>query len=143
MSVKEENITRFIYAMFNMMHSFKKGVDQCSAACGDLSEKEFVIVNYIGQQQNAKMSEIAQNLSAPMSTITSIVDKLVENKYLNRFNSNDDRRVVLVTLASNGKETFDTFNSFKQDIAKRILTHFDEKDQENLIQYLEKIPAIL
>lgn len=143
MELKEENINRLIYAMFNLMLGLKKGVAHCCSMCGNLSEKELTIISYVGQKQNVKMSEIAENLDAPLSTLTSIVDKLVEKKYLLRYHSSEDRRVVLVTLASNGKDTYSTFIAQKQDMAKKILKEFKTQDQENLIKFLEKIPSIM
>ncbi len=143
MELKEENINRLIYAMFNLMLGLKKGVAHCCSMCGNLSEKELTIISYVGQKQNVKMSEIADNLDAPLSTLTSIVDKLVEKKYLLRYHSSEDRRVVLVTLASNGKDTYGTFIAQKQDMAKKILKEFKTQDQENLIKFLEKIPSIM
>jgi len=142
-TIKEDYINRFIYALFNLMNGLKKGMDNCCAMCGDLSEKEFMLINYVGQKQNMKMCELAVSLSAPFSTITSVVDKLVGKKYLDRYHSGDDRRVVLVTLASKGKQTFETFMAQKQEIAKKVLSHYKTLDQENLIQYLENIPLIL
>lgn len=129
--------------MFNLMLGLKKGVAHCCSMCGNLSEKELTIISYVGQKQNVKMSEIADNLDAPLSTLTSIVDKLVEKKYLLRYHSSEDRRVVLVTLASNGKDTYGTFIAQKQDMAKKILKEFKTQDQENLIKFLEKIPSIM
>ncbi len=143
MEIKEENINRFIFAMFNMMQGFKEGMEECSASSGGLSEKEFVLITTVGQKQSAKMSEIAEGLNAPLSTVTSLVDKLVERKYLERYNSSEDRRVVLVTLATLGKQTFNSFLTFKTDIAKKILSNFPESEQNILINYLEKIPPIL
>jgi len=142
-AIKEEFINRFIYALFNLMTEMKKGMDNCCAMCGDLSEKEFMLINYVGQKQSTKMSDLANSLSAPLSTVTSIVDKLVKKKFLDRYHSNDDRRVVFVTLASNGKQAFQTFMAQKQEIAKNVLSHFKSLDQENLIKYLEKIPIVL
>ena len=142
-AIKEEYINRFIYALFNLMNGMKKGMDNCCAMCGDISEKEFMLINYVGQKQSTKMSDLANSLSAPLSTVTSIVDKLVKKKFLDRYHSSDDRRVVFVTLASNGKQAFQTFIAQKQEIAKNVLSNFKTLDQENLIQYLEKIPIIL
>jgi len=142
-AIKEEYINRFIYALFNLMNEMKKGMDNCCAMCGDLSEKEFMLINYVGQKQSMKMSDLANSLSAPLSTVTSIVDKLIEKKFLDRYHSSDDRRVVFVTLASNGKQAFQTFMTQKQEIAKNVLSHFKSFDQENLIKYLEKIPTVL
>ena len=143
MAIKEENINRFIYAMFNFMSFMKKGVEDCCAQCGHLSEKEFILINYVGQKQHAKMSDVASNMSVPLSTLTSIVDKLVESKYLTRYHSNEDRRVVFITLGSSGKDTYKTFMTQKQEIARNVLSNFKVQEQEDLIKYLEKIPAIM
>ncbi len=132
-----------MYAMFNLMLGLKKGVAHCCSVCSSLNEKELTIISYVGQKQNVKMSEIAEKLDAPLSTLTSIVDKLVEKKYLLRYHSSEDRRVVLVTLATNGKEIHSTLIAKKQDMAKKIMKEFNPNDQEVLIKYLEKIPSIL
>jgi len=113
---------------------------ECCAQCGDLNEKEFHIINYVGQHQNVKMSEIAESFPIPLSTLTTIVDKLVARKFLSRYHSDEDRRVVGVPLAKNGKNTFATFNTQKQEISKKILTRFSEEQQTDLLQLLEKIP---
>jgi len=142
MATNKEQVDRFIIALFNLMSGLNEGVKQCCAMNGDLNEKEFKLINYVGQMQNAKMSDLADVLSAPLSTITSMVDKLVEKKYLNRFHSGDDRRVVLVTLASNGKRTFQDFLTQKQEMASKVLSRFDPKEREIMIDSLEKIPLI-
>ena len=109
----------------------------------DFNEKELLILNYLGQNKDAKMSELAEIMSAPFSTLTSVVDKLVEKKILCRYHSSEDRRVVLVCLDKNGKEIYDNFLQHKNKIAKTILNHFDEKDREQLIGYMERVPNAL
>jgi len=143
MKVEEENAKKFVYAMFGLMQSSKKNMDECCKMCGNLSEKELMIVNFVGLKHNVKMSDIAESLSAPLSTLTSIVDKLVERNYLARYHSNEDRRVVLVTLATNGTDTYNKFITKKMELATNILSGFNLQEQSNLIQYLEKIPSIL
>ena len=143
MAINEEQTDRFIFALFNLMIRMNEGVQQCCAMHGGLSEKEFKLINYVGQKQNAKMSDLADILSAPLSTITSIVDKLVEKKYLDRYHSGDDRRVVLVALASNGKQTFQDFLARKNEMALKVLSRFEPNEREIMIDSLEKIPLIL
>ena len=143
LEIKEENITRFIYAMFNLMQGMKQGVEDCCMRCGNLNEKELMIINYVGLMQNAKMSDIAENMTAPLSTLTSIVDKLVDRNYLTRYHSNEDRRVVLVTLASHGKDTYKSFMNDKVNMSKQVLSHYSLKDQESLIKNLELLPNIM
>ncbi|MFT7588615.1 MAG: DNA-binding MarR family transcriptional regulator [Limisphaerales bacterium] len=141
MEIKKDNLNRMGNAMFNLMYGMKKGVDDCSKICGNLSDKEFLIITFVGQMQNVKMSEIAEQLSAPLSTLTSIVDRLVEGKYLIRYHSTEDRRVVLVALGANGKTTCDRFVEKKRSMAEDILSNFNEADQEKLIGYLEQVPS--
>ncbi len=143
MKVKNENIERFMYAMYNFMQGAKRNMEECCKMCGNLSEKELIIVNYVGINHNVKMSDIAETLSAPLSTLTSIVDKLVERKYLERYHSNEDRRVVLVTLAKVGNDTFTKFINKKKELSKDILSGFNDKEQSDLIRFLEKIPSIM
>jgi DNA-binding MarR family transcriptional regulator len=143
MSVNEEYKERLVHALFKLMQGMKAVSEECCSACEDISEKEFNMVSIIGQRGNMKMSELAQSMSAPMSTITSMIDKLVKKKYVDRYHSGEDRRVVLVTLAAKGKETFDRFTNTKDTLSTNILSLFDDEDQVKLLDILEKIPAAL
>jgi len=62
MEIKEEYIYRFNCALYNLMNGMKKDMKQCCAMSGNLSEKEFMLIYTVGQKQNMKMSEIADNL---------------------------------------------------------------------------------
>ncbi len=140
MSKEKEKNSRLINALFSIMSGLKKGVSDCCSENGDLAEKEFHIVVFTGQNNGVKMSEIANSICAPVSTVTSIVDKLVDRNYLERYHSSEDRRVILVSLASKGKETHSYFMSQKQDLAHNILSQFNEDEQDNLLSLLERMP---
>lgn len=134
---------RFIHAMLNLMGVIKESAEECCEMCGGLSEKDLFIINHVGQHHDLKMKEIAEFMRAPISTLTSIVDKLVENNYLSRYHSAEDRRVVMVTLAKKGRETFDTFIAQKVELADIILSEYKEAEQEQLITFMEKIPGFV
>ncbi|HET7000844.1 MAG TPA: MarR family transcriptional regulator, partial [Puia sp.] len=96
--IKPEIKARFAASMLRFISAVKNESENCAELCGNLTEKELLILAMVGENQNVKMSDIADNLNAPLSTLTSIVDKLVERKYLTRVHSDEDRRVVNVTL---------------------------------------------
>ena len=144
MKVKDDKISRVVNAMFLLMNRMKAGMDECCLHNDNkLNEKEFFILTFIGSNKNAKMSEISEALSTPLSTLTSIIDKLVNGKYLERYHSSEDRRVVLVTLAKNGKEIYQYTLEKKMDLGQRMLSEYSETEQEELISYLENIPKSL
>jgi len=58
-----------------LFRAIKSESDDCGRLCGGLNEKELIIIIHVGQNENVKMSDISENIEAPMSTLTSIVDK--------------------------------------------------------------------
>jgi DNA-binding MarR family transcriptional regulator len=77
MKVKEDSKEFLAESIFNLFRAIKNESDDCGRLCGSLNEKELIIIIYIGQNENVKMSDISENIEAPMNTLTSIVDKLV------------------------------------------------------------------
>src|SRR6202171_829186 len=141
MPVEAEKVEKFISVLFNLVSAIKSESEYCCRICGDLNEKELMIVAFIGQNKSVKMSAIAENLRAPLSTLTSIVDKLVTNKFLLRYNSDDDRRVVKVGLDEKGKASYKQFINHKRIMAKRVLSHLSEIEQETLLDNLSKLAS--
>jgi DNA-binding MarR family transcriptional regulator len=143
MQVKEDNNDKFITALFSLVQALKKESEHCGKACGGLNEKELMIVCLVGQKQNIKMSEIASNMDAPMSTLTNIVDKLVDKKLLAREHSSDDRRVINVFLDAEGKTAYETIMNQKKNISERVLSQFDDKAQNLLIRHMYALATSL
>ena len=141
MPVEAEKTEKFVSVMFNLVRAIKSESEHCCKICGDLNEKELIIIVFIAQNKSVKMSAIADNLRAPLSTLTSIVDKLVTNKFLLRYNSDDDRRVVKVGLDEKGKASYKQFINHKRIIAKKVLSHLSDMEQETLIDNLSKLAS--
>jgi DNA-binding MarR family transcriptional regulator len=141
MAVDASKAERFVSAMFNLSDAIKSESEQCCKICGDLNEKELIVISFVGQNKSVKMSAIAENIQAPLSTLTTIVDKLVANKFLLRFNSEEDRRVVNVELDKKGKDSYKEFVNRKKTMAKRILAHFKETEQDTLIDNITKLAS--
>ena len=136
MVVEAGNAEKFISVMFNLSNAIKSESEHCCKICGDLNEKELFIIAFIGENRSVKMSDIADYLQAPLSTLTTIVDKLVTNKFLVRYNSNDDRRVVKVELDRKGKASYTEFKNRRATVAEKVLGHLSEAEQLTLIANL-------
>ncbi len=139
MGVEAGNGEKFISVMFNLSTAIKNESENCCKLCGDLNEKELLIIAFIGENTSVKMSAIADYLQAPLSTLTTIVDKLVANRFLLRYNSNDDRRVVKVELDRKGKASYKEFKNRKAIMAKKVLGHLSKTEQATLIAHLAQL----
>ena len=143
MAAKDDKIDRFISAMFSLTNAIESEFEHCCKICGEINKKELMIVAFVGDNKSAKMSEIADYLKAPLSTLTSIADKLVANKYLVRYNSEEDRRVVKVALGEKGLVSYKAFLTRKKSMTKKVLSHFNEKEQNTLIKDIGKLAAAI
>ena len=143
MSAKDDKMNQFISAMFSLTSAIKSESEHCCKICGEINEKELMIVAFVGDNKSVKMSEIADYLKAPLSTLTSIADKLVANKFLVRHNSDEDRRVVKVAIGEKGLESYKAFLTRKKAITKKVLSQFSEKEHNTLIDHISKLAAAI
>ena len=141
MKVKEENRENFANAMLNLGMAIKNQTENCGRLCGGLNEKELMVIAFVGKNKNVKMSDIAETIVAPMSTLTSIVDKLVEKKLINRDHSGEDRRVINVSLSATGKTAHNILVETKNEIAIAVLSQLNEKEQVLISKYLNLLAA--
>jgi DNA-binding MarR family transcriptional regulator len=139
MPAKDDKMNQFVSAMLNLTTAIKSESENCCQLCGDINEKELMIIVFVGQNKSVKMSEIADSLNAPLSTLTSIADKLVANKFLVRHNSDEDRRVVKVGLGVKGLESYETFLTRRKVMTKKVFSHFNEKEHNTLIIHISKL----
>ncbi len=141
MKVKEENKKKFANAVVNLILAIKNDIEDCGKLCGGVNEKELTAIIFVGQHKNVKMSDIADNIAAPMSTLTSIVDKLVEKNLINRDHSGEDRRVINVSLSSAGKAAYNKVVDKKTKTAEAVLSKLNEKEQVLISKYLDLLAA--
>ena len=76
MVVETGNGEKFLSVMYNLSSAIKSESEHCCKICGNLNEKELFIIAFIGEKRSVKMSDIADYLQAPLSTLTTIIDKL-------------------------------------------------------------------
>jgi len=71
-----------------------------------LSVTEHYLVEFLGKESFASMSKLSRTFHVAPTTMTSIIDRLVQRGYINRRRAQQDRRKVLVTLSKKGKEFY-------------------------------------
>lgn len=85
------------------------------------------------------MTDLATALSAPLSTVTRIIDRLENKQMVERFRSLEDRRIVIVKESEKGKVLREHFRRSQLDIAARMLQPLSNGEREILIELLEKL----
>lgn len=105
----------------------------------ELSKTEIMVLIVLYREQELRVSDIARRLTIPLSTTTSIIDRLERKKLVQRIRSNEDRRVVKIKLTGQGEKLYlqlvDTMEKMFSGLVEKITR--DLTDEE--IKFLEKI----
>lgn len=84
------------------------------------------------------MKELAEALSLPMSTLTSIANKLVKNKYVDRVRIDEDRRVVQVQPTKLGREMIDLRKNAHTSVSEELLKSLTDSEQQEFLRLFKK-----
>src|SRR5665647_3992311 len=89
------------------------------------------------------MSDIGKCLSMPKPHITVIVDKLIEEGYVERLNDPKDRRIVNILITEKGLKDFEDIKQAASENLKIKLSTLSDEEQEILATASQQVKEIL
>jgi DNA-binding MarR family transcriptional regulator len=89
----------------------------------------------------ARMSDLAHQLGISLSTLSSLVERLVEAGLARRRADTRDRRTVLVSLTEDGAELLDTFQELGIHHLRELLTQLDDEGLQAVNQAIDLLVA--
>lgn len=104
-----------------------------------VSRFELVALMQAGKFQSVTMTNLAQGISVPMSTATGIVDRLVKKGLLKRGKSEEDRRVVTVSLTENGRVLVADLKEHFHNLFERVRNTLTEEEFETGLTLVRKV----
>jgi len=104
-----------------------------------LSVFELLALMLSEKYQTVTMSNLAQGMSVPMSTATGVVDRLVKKGLLERGRSEEDRRVVTVSLTEDGKDMIDDLKGHLYSLLDRVRNLITVEEFETALELVRKV----
>lgn len=105
----------------------------------DISNNDMHIIEAIGKEEPKNMSAIAKRLSVTVGTLTIAINNLVKKGYVNRVRSEEDRRVVLISLSEKGNKAFDHHKRFHEEMVEATLRDLDAEESKVLVRALQNL----
>ncbi|WPX08665.1 MarR family winged helix-turn-helix transcriptional regulator [Anaerocellum danielii] len=102
-----------------------------------------VIMVLSENSQPMTMKDIASELGISPSTLTGIVDKLVEKGIVKREPDPQDRRKIQVFLTEEGKNIVEKVNEFRTRVLEPILKNLSPEEINLLKKIIQKINEVL
>lgn len=86
----------------------------------------------IDEHGELSMSGVAELLDASVSNATGLIDRMVEHGLVERVRVPDDRRIVLVRIAPDGRAAIEEMELMRDDFAMTILDRLGDDQLEGL-----------
>jgi DNA-binding MarR family transcriptional regulator len=101
--------------------------------------RQIVYIDTINALGNPNLGEIAKALNLSKPSVTAIVDKLESKGYIEKFQSDEDRRSFHVHLSAKGEKLVKMHNETHNHIVDMLQNNLESKDLKTLVTILNKV----
>lgn len=118
---------QFIVAEMN-----RRNIKQLATSHGD-------ILSALFQHEPLSMKDLAKRIDRDKSTVTTLIDKLIEIGYVRTQKDTGDSRVILVFLTEKGKQLQSDFEEISTKLLSFVYRGIEAEEQQQLMNTLIKI----
>ena len=105
----------------------------------DITNNDMHVIDAIGIGNPKNMSTIAKELSVTVGTLTIAINSLVKKGYVTRQRSNEDRRVVYISLSDKGRKAYKHHADFHRKMIQGIMEDLNEQELEVLVKAIHHL----
>lgn len=105
----------------------------------DVTNNDMHIIEAVGLGNGNTMSSIAKKLNVTAGTLTTSMNRLVRLKYVVRQRSEEDRRVVLISLTEKGERAFQHHADFHAQMTDAVIESLDSEELQALLKMLNSL----
>lgn len=110
---------------------------------GELSFSQYLILQTLLGKEAMQMNELALTLGVSKANVTGLVDRMVRARLLERMRSDEDRRVVFVTLSAKGHRVAQRLQNAQRKDWKRIMDTLPMQNLDIFMDSLEQLARAL
>ncbi|MGM0446425.1 MAG: MarR family winged helix-turn-helix transcriptional regulator [Bacillota bacterium] len=131
--------TKVIDKTIRDIHKYLVEFTKGSLRENKLTKQRFMVLWYIVKNQPVNMSYLHDKMYMANSTLTVIVDRLVEDKLLKRYRNPEDRREVLLELTKKGENILGKLLNIRQSFLERALEDLSDVQKDDVIELLSLV----
>lgn len=105
----------------------------------DVTANDMHVMEAIGPEGTKNMTSVARELKVTTGTLTISINSLVKKGYVNRTRSEEDRRVVLISLSGKGQKAYLHHRKFHEEMIDAVLKDLTQEEQQALEKALSKL----
>lgn len=103
----------------------------------DITNTDMHVMEAIGLGEGNNMSSVAKKLNITVGTLTTAINNLVKKKYVERYRSEKDRRVVFIKLTEKGEKAYHHHAEYHREMTEAVMAKLSEEEIPILVKTLE------
>ncbi|MFD3261339.1 MarR family winged helix-turn-helix transcriptional regulator [Paenibacillus lentus] len=107
-----------------------------------LTGPQFHMLSLIAKEQSCNVTYLAEALVVKPSAITVMIDRLVQNGYVERKHDEQDRRAVLLSITQQGRHAYEEARRKSREVLAYYFGHLDENEKEVLERVIAKFDEV-
>lgn len=128
--------------VFHIKHNMIKEFEK--AGLPGITPTQGMMIGMLGKHEKMKVSEISQKMGLNNSTVSGIIDRLERQGMVERLRSEEDKRVVFITLSSKMDKSELQMHSKIESIVERIIEERGTpEDYDKIIEGLSVLKRLL
>ena len=140
--MKEEVIREEAYRLFVVNRNFHELIHSWifhKFSLGEITPPQFYTLSHLADEEEIKMSELAQVLHISRPAMTGLIDKLARKKLVARRRESADRRIIKVALTKRGEELIKKVRKGIFELFLKILRKLTPQERKELARIQEKL----
>lgn len=105
----------------------------------NMTTNDIHVIEAVGVDAPRNMTAVARDLMVTTGTLTIAVNGLVKKGFVERTRSEEDRRVVLISLTEKGRTAFKHHEKFHEEMVGAVTNQLTEEEQEILNRALGRL----
>lgn len=105
----------------------------------NLTMNDMHVIEAIGTGSPKNMTSVAKSLSVTTGTLTIAINSLVKKEYVSRVRSEEDRRIVLISLTETGVKAFQQHQKFHEHMMDSIMAQLSPQESTVLATALTQV----
>lgn len=138
MSKNEEVLAQLISHMLNFGRVIRSRITPGNKA-NFATMAQLEALAHISQEKTLSMKDLAEHMMTTPASATSIVEKLLNQKLVERIHDKEDRRQVNIKISAKGKRAVKCHFCHAHKKMAEIFSKLEIKSQKQLIRILEEL----
>lgn len=113
--------------------------NECQLQTSGIPPQEMYVLERIYLHRTLLSKDISQKYNIPPSTLTGVLDRLENKKFIERLRTNKDRRSIELIATENGRSVVEKHITEDQIFARNLFGSLEPQKKEQLKTLLEEL----